>query len=121
MPAATASRTVATHSSNVVGPHSMPSPPPPRVKCETGQSRPRLRCSIAISLHLIGEWLLWLKRGRAQGQVFHQLCYSAAEIAGAADGERYRRGDGAAGQRGDDLLDHPRAQLLAFSQRHDAV
>src|SRR5262245_2097067 len=46
MPAATASCTVATHSSNVVRPHSMPSPPPPRVRVDTGGSVPNECCCI---------------------------------------------------------------------------
>src|SRR5229473_1106339 len=44
MPAATAACTVATHSSKLVSPHSMPSPPPPRVRAETGGSRPKSCC-----------------------------------------------------------------------------
>ena len=44
MPAAIAACTVATHSSNVVSPHTMPMPPPPSVSAETGQSLPKLFC-----------------------------------------------------------------------------
>src|SRR5689334_1554595 len=44
MPAATASCTVATHSSVVVFPHSMPRPPPPSVRIETGGSGPKECC-----------------------------------------------------------------------------
>src|SRR3954453_19112118 len=44
MPAATASCTVATHSSKVVLPHSMPSPPPPNVRVETLGSAPNECC-----------------------------------------------------------------------------
>src|SRR6516164_1514277 len=47
MRAATASRTVATHSSNVVSPHTIPRPPPPKVKAETGHSLPKLCCCIS--------------------------------------------------------------------------
>src|ERR1700730_576103 len=42
MPAAIAACTVATHSSHVVSPHSMPSPPPPKVNLETGGGTPTL-------------------------------------------------------------------------------
>src|SRR5690348_8485187 len=44
MPASTAACTVATHSSKLVVPHSMPSPPPPRVSVETGGSLPNVCC-----------------------------------------------------------------------------
>jgi hypothetical protein len=33
---------VATHSSKVVSPHTMPMPPPPKVSAETGGSLPKL-------------------------------------------------------------------------------
>src|SRR5262245_18995055 len=46
MPAATASCPVATHSSKVVLPHSMPSPPPPNVRVETLGSAPNECCCI---------------------------------------------------------------------------
>src|SRR5579872_6241229 len=49
MPAATAACTVATHSSNVVVPHSMPRPPPPRVSVETGNRWPNGCCCIEMA------------------------------------------------------------------------
>src|SRR5258708_2524812 len=49
MPAATASCTVAMHSSTVVSPHSMPRPPPPRVRVETGGSGPKECCCMSGS------------------------------------------------------------------------
>jgi len=50
MPAATAAWTVATHSSKVVSPHTIPSPPPPRVRLDTGESLPNLCCCISATL-----------------------------------------------------------------------
>src|SRR5215471_3914710 len=44
IPAATAACTVATHSSKVVLPHTMPRPPPPSVNIETIGSLPKLLC-----------------------------------------------------------------------------
>src|SRR5438067_1809532 len=49
MPASTAARTVATHSSSVVTPQSMPIPPPPSVSALTGGSEPK-GCSFMMSL-----------------------------------------------------------------------
>jgi hypothetical protein len=46
IPAATAASTVATHSSDVVGPYSMPGPLPPRVRGETGARWPNWCCCI---------------------------------------------------------------------------
>src|SRR6185437_6869937 len=43
IPASTAAWTVATHSSNVVAPHSIPRPPPPSVSDETGDKPPNAR------------------------------------------------------------------------------
>ena len=51
-PGATAACTVATHSSNVVSPHTMPRPPPPRVSVETGGSDPKECCSMCFRLSL---------------------------------------------------------------------
>src|SRR5438552_18436702 len=48
MPASTAARTVATHSSSVVTPQSMPIPPPPSVSALTGGSEPK-GCSFMMS------------------------------------------------------------------------
>src|SRR5207244_6376914 len=53
MPAATAACTVATHSSTLVAPQTPPSPPPPRVRIDTGHSRPSLRCCIIKSHPII--------------------------------------------------------------------
>src|SRR5262249_35268341 len=49
MPAAAASCTVATHSSKVVSPHSMPRPPPPSVRVETGRNEPKRCCCTTFS------------------------------------------------------------------------
>src|ERR1700722_18281186 len=49
IPAATAACTVATHSSNVVGPQSIPRPPPPRVRLETGGSWPNWCCCMGVA------------------------------------------------------------------------
>src|SRR2546421_575959 len=48
MPAATAACTVATHSSQVVAPQSMPRPPPPRVNLDTGARVPKSCCCICL-------------------------------------------------------------------------
>src|SRR5215510_2638750 len=48
-PPATAAFTVSIHSSSVVGPHTMPIPPPPKVRTDTENPvLPRVRCSIGI-------------------------------------------------------------------------
>src|SRR5580704_14907364 len=54
MPAATAACTVATHSSTVVLPHSMPRPPPARVSVETGGSGPKACCCMSRPILAVG-------------------------------------------------------------------
>src|SRR6266851_3014616 len=79
MPAATAACTVATHSSDVVSPHSMPSPPPPSVRAETGGSRPNSCCCIGLPLAVVnGCHRLNAERNKAKSPVIRVILAAAA-------------------------------------------
>src|SRR6266496_5213027 len=127
MPAATAACTVATHSAKVVSPHNTPSPPPPKVSAETAGSLPKLCCCITgLSILPNGCHRANAQRNKAKRfrlQVILLWKASADEAQEPIDEHgclgKKQGGDPRRGR--DDILDHPRAQLLAFPQRHDAV
>src|SRR6266581_8479483 len=122
MPAATAACTVATHSSKVVSPHTIPSPPPPKVNAETRGSLPKLCCCI-MALPIVPNGCHRLNAQRNKAKRFRLQvilsCGAGVEQARERIDEHgcLGRSQGGDPRRGrDDVLDHPGAQLFAFPQ-----